>query len=81
MFNFTKKDLVTDDIMILDSGDEVYVWVGARANDNEKQKSLELAKKYLDKDPTERDQTNSLILTIKEGQEPSSFTCLFPSWK
>ena len=81
MFNFTKKDLVTDDIMILDSGDEVYVWVGAKANDNEKQKSLEMAKKYLDKDPTERDQTNSLILTIKEGQEPSSFTCIFPSWK
>ena len=70
----------SDDIMILDSGDEIYVWVGTEAKPEEKEKGLALAKKYLNTDPTERDESNSLIFTIKEGEEPSSFTCIFPAW-
>ena len=42
--HFKHEDLITDDVMVLDSGDEIYVWIGNNANDNEKQKSLELAK-------------------------------------
>jgi len=66
--------------MILDSGDEIYVWIGNEASDDEKKKGLGVAKKYLDLDPTHRNQSNTLIFTIKEGDEPSSFTCIFPGW-
>jgi len=78
--HFEKGDLVTDDVMILDSGDEIYVWIGNEASDDEKKKGLGVAKKYLDLDPTHRNQSNTLIFTIKEGDEPSSFTCIFPGW-
>lgn len=38
------QDLIEDDVMILDSGDEVYVWIGKDASDEEKEKGLSIAK-------------------------------------
>ena len=35
-----------DDVMVLDSGDEIYVWVGQDASPDEKTKALELAKVF-----------------------------------
>ena len=35
---------MSDDVMILDSGDEIYVWVGNEASDDEKKKGLGVAK-------------------------------------
>lgn len=40
---FEQADMDADDIMILDGGDEVYVWEGAGSTPEEKQKSLEVA--------------------------------------
>lgn len=42
--NFEQDDLDSDDIMVLDGGDEVYVWVGTGSTDEEKAKSNEMAK-------------------------------------
>ena len=42
--DFDQKDLVHDSVLILDSGDEIYIWVGNEASDSDKEKSLELAK-------------------------------------
>ena len=38
------QDLNEDDVMVLDSGDEVYVWIGKGASDEEKEKSWAMAK-------------------------------------
>ena len=37
------QDMVEDDVMILDSGDEIYVWIGNDANQDERKESLKLA--------------------------------------
>lgn len=42
--NFEQSDLVEDDVMILDSGAEIYVWVGSGADEQEKEKASEMAK-------------------------------------
>jgi len=79
IFNFGQSDLVEDDVMFLDSGDEVYIWIGKDASTDEKEKSLELAKKYLDSDPTERSAENSTIISVKQGEEPESFLAIISS--
>ena len=46
--------MVSDDVMILDAGEEVYVWIGQEADEEEKVKGLKMAQNYLDTDPTMR---------------------------
>lgn len=41
MYNFSQDDLLTEDVLILDSHAEVFVWVGQSADSTEKQNSLE----------------------------------------
>lgn len=42
--NFEQDDLDPDDIMVLDGGDEVYVWVGNGSTEEEKEQSSEMAR-------------------------------------
>jgi len=81
IFNFEQTDLVDDDVMFLDSGDEVYIWIGKDSTPEETGQALDLAKKYLDADPTERSSDNSTIITVKQGEEPAAFTGIFTSWE
>lgn len=41
--NFEQNDLDEDDVMILDGGDEVYVWEGKDSSDEERRKSMDVA--------------------------------------
>lgn len=41
---FEQSDLNVDDIMVLDGGDEVYIWEGQGATAEEKEKSIDMAK-------------------------------------
>lgn len=45
--DFEQSDLDVDDNMVLDGGDEVYVWEGVGSTDEEKEKSIEMAKVIL----------------------------------
>jgi gelsolin len=78
--SFEQDDLVADDVMILDSGDEIYVWVGKDADEAERKEAMTMAKQYIAKDPTDRDEKNTLVFAVKQGEEPSSFTCVFPAF-
>ncbi|XP_059094950.1 gelsolin, cytoplasmic-like isoform X1 [Tigriopus californicus] len=78
--NFEQRDLMSDDVMILDSGDEVYLWIGREADEEEKVEGLNILKEYVETDPTERSEKSALFFVVKEGEEPSSFTCMFPSF-
>jgi len=65
--DFKKDSLIGDDVMILDSGEEVYVWEGAESDAEEKVRGLDMAKKYLDADPTSRDSNNCIVIVVKQG--------------
>ncbi|XP_042272670.1 scinderin like a [Thunnus maccoyii] len=75
---FTQIDLATDDVMILDSWDQIFVWVGKDANEEEKNGSLKIAQEYINSDPSGR--RGIPISTIKQGEEPLSFTGWFHAW-
>lgn len=78
--HFSQEDLNEDDVMVLDSGDEIYVWVGQGSDDQEKEKAFAMAENYIKTDPTERTLDSTVILRINQGEEPAAFTAIFPSW-
>ncbi|XP_041790753.1 scinderin like a [Chelmon rostratus] len=76
--DFTQIDLATDDVMILDTWDQIFVWVGKDANETEKSGSSKIADDYVSTDPSGR--SGIPISTIKQGEEPLSFTGWFFPW-
>ena len=52
VLNFTQVDLVTDDVMLLDTGDTMFAWLGIDANKVERNAVLVTAKDYLLSDPS-----------------------------
>uniref|UniRef100_UPI00398F3A17 gelsolin-like isoform X2 n=1 Tax=Pristiophorus japonicus TaxID=55135 RepID=UPI00398F3A17 len=75
----TQDDLATDDVMILDTWDMVFVWIGKEAQEEEKTEATTSAQVYIETDPANRD-TRTPIVTIKQGFEPPSFTGWFLGW-
>jgi len=43
IFNFTQEDVEEDDIMLLDTHDSVFIWVGKDANTIERKESMTTA--------------------------------------
>jgi hypothetical protein len=77
IFDFSQEDLISDDIMLLDAWNEVYLWIGNGANTDEKKAALESAIKYLTTSPGGRSPDSTPILTVKQGFEPPLFTSHF----
>ena len=80
VFDFDQEDLIEDDVMILDTYAEVYVWIGKGANAEEKKKSLETAIEYIKSDKSGRTVQTTILATLKQGFEPPSFTGHFIAW-
>uniref|UniRef100_A0A8C6U295 Scinderin like b n=1 Tax=Neogobius melanostomus TaxID=47308 RepID=A0A8C6U295_9GOBI len=76
--DFSQVDLATDDVMLLDTWDQIFLWVGNDANEVEKKGAPKIAKEYVDTDPYGRKGTP--ITTIKQGAEPPTFTGWFQAW-
>ncbi|XP_065196532.1 gelsolin, cytoplasmic-like [Sycon ciliatum] len=80
ILDFTQEDLNEDDVMIMDTYDAVYVWVGRNANAIEKKESLRTVKEYVETDPTNRSVEDTHMLQVKQGFEPPGFTSSFHGW-
>lgn len=76
----TQDDLATDDVMLLDTWDQVFVWIGNEAQEEEKKEALSSASKYIETDPSSRDKRTP-IAVIKQGFEPPTFTGWFLGWE
>ena len=47
ILNFGQADLVTEDVMLLDIGDAIFVWLGKDSNETERKACVKSAKEYL----------------------------------
>ena len=79
-FVFASQDLVEEDVMILDTFSEVYVWVGRGSNQVEKKEALKSAKEYITTDPSGRDIDSTSLVQVKQGFEPPTFRCHYLGW-
>ncbi|MBN3308433.1 VILI protein, partial [Amia calva] len=77
--NFNQDDLDEDDVMLLDTWDQIFLWVGKGANETEKNEVVGTAQEYLRSHPGGRDLDCPIIL-IKQGFEPPTFTGWFHAW-
>eukprot|EP00064_Thunnus_orientalis_P021751 superscaffoldBa00006821_g21919 len=79
----TQDDLAPDDVMILDTWDQVFVWIGNEAREEEKTEAAvsvcRAAVRYLKSDPAGRDPRTPTV-TVKQGFEPPTFTGWFLGW-
>jgi len=76
---FTQTDLEVDDVMMLDTWKEVYLWIGNGANQEERREAPKLAAEYIRDDPRGRDQ-DCVVIMVKMDHEPVTFKGYFPSW-
>jgi hypothetical protein len=79
VFNFNQDDLTNDDVFLLDTFTEVWVWVGSDANKNEKQMAFQAAIDFVQNAPDGRDK-DTPILKVDPGREPPMFTAHFFGW-
>ncbi|OQV19146.1 Villin-1 [Hypsibius exemplaris] len=79
LIDFNQDDLVPDDVLLLDSGDALFLWIGNGANAEERKKADDMAQEYLQTDPKGRDDSTPII-KIAQGYEPPNFTGFFGVW-
>ncbi|KAF2983628.1 hypothetical protein EK904_005556 [Melospiza melodia maxima] len=76
---FCQEDLDEDDVMLLDTWEEIFLWVGKASNTQERNEAIASAKEYLKTHPAGRDLATPIIL-VKQGYEPLNFTGWFNAW-
>ena len=77
--NFSQIDLVPEDVMLLDTGETLLVWLGHESSKVERSEVLVTAKDYLLSDPSERN-VDIPVIVVKQGYEPPNFTGFFGAW-
>jgi gelsolin len=71
-----KASLKSEDVFILDVGDQIFVWTGKGASDAEKANGLGYATKYISDNKRPK---HTAITCVKEGSESQSFLKHFPN--
>ncbi|NXE89006.1 VILI protein, partial [Menura novaehollandiae] len=79
IIDFTQDDLEEDDVYLLDTWDQVFLWIGKGAKESEKEAAAVTAQEYLRSHPTGRD-LDTPIIVVKQGYEPPTFTGWFLAW-
>ncbi|KAK4776917.1 hypothetical protein SAY86_005605 [Trapa natans] len=80
VYNFSQDDLLTEDMLILDTHAEVFVWVGQSVDSIEKQSAFDVGQRYINMATAlENLAPNVPLYKVTEGNEPCFFTTYF-SW-
>eukprot|EP00004_Rigifila_ramosa_P003356 TRINITY_DN135_c2_g1_i2.p1 TRINITY_DN135_c2_g1~~TRINITY_DN135_c2_g1_i2.p1 ORF type:complete len:540 (+),score=132.74 TRINITY_DN135_c2_g1_i2:1144-2763(+) len=80
IFHFGQDDLEADDVYLLDTFNEVFIWVGAGSNQLERRMALQTAFDYIKSAGDGRTATTTPMFQINAGFEPPNFTCHFLGW-
>ncbi|AQK84112.1 Villin-1 [Zea mays] len=77
VFSFCKDDLATEETLILDCNEEIYVWVGLHSDITSKEQALNVGKMFL-KDAVHGGRSmETTVYAVTEGDEPGFFTSFF----
>lgn len=79
--DFDQLDLCVDDVMILDTFREIYLWIGKGANEKEKAGAFDTATDFIKSHENGRNRGKSNIIEIKQDFEPVNFTRHFLDWQ
>uniref|UniRef100_A0A8C9PG75 HP domain-containing protein n=1 Tax=Spermophilus dauricus TaxID=99837 RepID=A0A8C9PG75_SPEDA len=74
---FRQGDLDKHDIMLLDTWQEIFLWLGAAAS--ERKDAVVWGQEYLQTHPAGRSLATPIVL-VKQGHEPPTFTGWFSTW-
>ncbi|KAG8660147.1 hypothetical protein MANES_02G120200v8 [Manihot esculenta] len=78
IYNFTQDDLTTEDVLLLDCHEEIYVWIGCHANVKSKQQALMFGLNFLENAQLVGGLSiETPIYVVTEGKEPLFFTRFF----
>jgi hypothetical protein len=59
--NYAQSDLISSDVMLLDTGASIYLWLGTAASENEKSEVSKVAAKYLEAGRRDPDTTITIV--------------------
>ncbi|XP_047387472.1 villin-like protein isoform X1 [Sciurus carolinensis] len=74
---FSQGDLDKYDIMLLDTWQEIFLWLGAAAS--ERKEAVAWGQEYLKTHPAGRSLATPIVL-VNQGHEPPTFTGWFSTW-
>ncbi|EKE38579.1 hypothetical protein ENUP19_0079G0023 [Entamoeba nuttalli] len=77
---FYQDDLYSNDVMLLDTVDGLYVWLGSKCSANTKKMSLNTALEFVKKGKTPELQKR-IVYAIQDKKEPYVFTKYFQGWQ
>lgn len=80
VFSFSQDDLATEETLILDCGEEIYVWVGLHSGVMSKEHALDIGKMFLQAGIAQDERRSILdttVYAVTEGDEPAFFTSFF----
>ena len=77
--DFCQDDLSDDDIMILDNGNQVFLWIGPKSSEVEVKLAYKSAQVYVQNLRLKDSNPRQLMLTFK-GKESKKFTKCFHAW-
>ncbi|XP_065846608.1 protein flightless-1 homolog isoform X2 [Oscarella lobularis] len=78
--DFCQDDLADDDVMILDSGSEVFLWVGPGSSDVERKLAAKSAQVYGKHMKEQQPDRPRVLAVAKKGHEPHAFVRCFHGW-
>ncbi|GLC46734.1 hypothetical protein PLESTB_001357700 [Pleodorina starrii] len=74
---FSQESLANDDVMLLDTGAELYVWYGSSCKHTERPRGRDVAQRYL----VASGRSGAVgLVEVESGREPPFFSCHFAGW-